>query len=114
MGRAAYVSKDPCLPPAAREEAEQREHENDDQDDPKDAQCSHPLRASFSRRGIPTLEGALNPFYATFTAQTGIVPSTPGSSRATRSSAETTFGQNCVPAFARISASAWWCGSFSR
>jgi hypothetical protein len=34
MGRAAYVTGAEALPPAAREEAEQREHENDDQDDP--------------------------------------------------------------------------------
>jgi hypothetical protein len=48
MGRAAYFTKMPGLPPAAREEAEQREHENDDEDDPENAQCSHLLRASSS------------------------------------------------------------------
>src|SRR5204863_8955210 len=48
MGRAAHFTKGCGLPPAAREEAEQREHENDDQDDPENAQCSHLLRASSS------------------------------------------------------------------
>jgi hypothetical protein len=60
MGRAAYVMKAVRLPPAAREEAEQREHENDDQDDPENAQCSHPLPASFSTNEFPTHAGALN------------------------------------------------------
>src|SRR2546423_759668 len=48
------------LPPAAREEAEQREHENDDQDDPENAQGSHLLRASFPNNRFLTTEGALN------------------------------------------------------
>src|SRR5436190_23920781 len=48
------------LPPAAREEAEQREHENDDQNDPENAQGSHLLRASFANNGFPTTERALN------------------------------------------------------
>ena len=61
MGRAAYVNGCSCLPPASREEAEQREHENDDQDDPKDAQCSHLLRASFSTNGYSTLRGCVKP-----------------------------------------------------
>ena len=61
MGRAAYFTKMPGLPPAAREEAEQREHENDDQDDPQNAQTSHLLRASFSKNGSPSQERALNP-----------------------------------------------------
>src|SRR5438067_2117573 len=50
----------PGLPPAAREEAEQREHENDDQDDPENAQGSHLLRASFPHNRFLTTEGALN------------------------------------------------------
>jgi hypothetical protein len=60
MGRAAYVTKSFGLPPAAREEAEQREHENDDQDDPQNAQSSHLLPASFPTNEFPTREGALN------------------------------------------------------
>jgi hypothetical protein len=58
MGRAAYITKALGLPPAAREEAEQREHENDDQDDPENAQCSHLLPASFRTNGIPRLRVA--------------------------------------------------------
>jgi hypothetical protein len=36
MGRAAYSVLREVLPVPAREEAEQREHEDDDQDDPED------------------------------------------------------------------------------
>jgi hypothetical protein len=61
MGRAAYVNEGSFLPPASREEAEQREHENDDQDDPEDAQCSHLLRASFSTNGYSDAEGCVKP-----------------------------------------------------
>src|SRR5438132_13755210 len=61
MGRVAYITETRGLPPAAREEAEQREHENDDQDDPENAQCSHLLRASFSRERFSTSEVPLNP-----------------------------------------------------
>jgi hypothetical protein len=60
-GRAAYLTEGLGLPPAAREEAEQREHENDDQDDPQNAQSSHLLPASFAKYGSPSQEGALNP-----------------------------------------------------
>jgi hypothetical protein len=67
-GRAAYLTETLGLPPAAREEAEQREHEDDDQDDPENAQGSHLLPASFSKNRSPSREGALNPS-ATFTAR---------------------------------------------
>ena len=43
MGRAAYFTNEWGLPPTAREEAEQRKHENDDQDDPENAQLRHLL-----------------------------------------------------------------------
>jgi Ku protein len=58
MGRAACFTEGRALPPAAREEAEQREHENDDQDNPENAQCSHLLRASSSSlyNGFPALK----------------------------------------------------------
>src|SRR5919199_5376504 len=55
MGRAAYPTEAFDLPAAARKEAEQREHEDDDQDDPENAQCSHLLPVV--RRGTPTTAG---------------------------------------------------------
>ena len=37
MGRAAYFTNEWGLPPTAREEAEQRKHEDHDEDDPENA-----------------------------------------------------------------------------
>ena len=69
MGRAAYVTETRGLPPAAREEAEQREHENDDQDDPENAQCSHLLPAFVSQTTDLRLGGCVKPRGASLVAK---------------------------------------------
>jgi hypothetical protein len=38
-GRAAYAFKIPVLPAAAREEAQERENQDHDEDDPENAHC---------------------------------------------------------------------------
>src|SRR5204862_6610204 len=69
MGRAAYPTGTAVLPAPAREEAEQREHENDDQDDPENAQCSHLLPAFVSQTTDLRFGGCVKPRGASLVAE---------------------------------------------